>query len=330
MTNSKTGKFTPQTEFEPIKDFYGQDILSARQFNQGNLAVLFKKAKEMERVVEERKSDGPLKGYILAALFYEPSTRTRLSFEAAALRSGGGYISESSVQFSSAIKGERLEDTVRTVECYADLIALRQPEAGRAKIAADFAKKPLINAGDGDHEHPTQGLLDVFTIQKECGKIDGLTVTMLGDLKYGRTVHSLARLLSLYSVKLNLISPSFLRMPKELVSELQGKGMEINEFTSLEEVKEDYEVLYVTRVQKERINQREMPAIAAHLQDFDKLYALPPEFPGQSHAIIMHPFPRVNEIPMIIDQFPKAAYFRQVQNGLYIRMALLSLILKGN
>lgn len=317
-------------KFEIIGDFRNRDILSANQFNRENLGVLFEKADEMKKVVEKERGNDSLKGNVLATLFYEPSTRTRLSFEAAMLRLGGQVISESNVQFSSAIKGERLEDTIRVVATYADIIALRHSKVGAAKIAAGFAPKPIINAGDGEGEHPTQALLDLYTIQRECGQIDGLTVTMLGDLKFGRTVHSLTRLLSLFRVRINFVSPEFLKIPPGQIAELREKDIEVTEANELSELKEDYDVLYVTRVQKERISQQESPAVAAHLQNFDKLYALSPEFPEQGRAVIMHPLPRVAEIPLEIDRFPKAAYFRQVENGLYIRMALLSLVLKGN
>ena len=325
----------PENEVGIIRDFKGADILSARQFNRENLSVVFEKTEAMEdvceRIRQERKFSEHLRGFRLATLFYDPSTRTRLSFETAMQNLGGLVISESNTQFSSAIKGELLEDTVRVVELFnTDIIVLRHKEVGSSRIAADSVGIPVINGGDGEGEHPTQALLDLYTIQKECGTIDGITVTMLGDLKYGRTVHSLAYLLSLYNVKINFVSPSFLRMPSDLVEELRRKGVKINELASLDEVTEDYDVLYVTRIQKERIKEKEIPAIAAPLQGFDQHFVLTPEIVSKSRAVIMHPLPRVREIPLEIDNFPQAAYFRQVQNGLYLRMALLSLILKGD
>lgn len=333
MVSRQESKQIPKPkDFEIIKNFKGTDILSARQFDRENLSVVFKKTGAMEGICEkirqERKFADHLSGYRLATLFYDPSTRTRLSFETAMQNLGGLVISESNTQFSSAIKGELLEDTVRVVELFnTDIIVLRHKEVGSSRIAADSVGIPVINGGDGEGEHPTQALLDLYTIQKECGTIDGITVTMLGDLKYGRTVHSLAYLFSLYNVKINLVSPSFLKMPSDLVEELRGKGVKIDEFTSLDEVTGDYDVLYVTRVQKERINEKELPAIAAHLQGFDQHYALTPETVLKSRAVIMHPLPRVREIPLEIDNFPQAAYFRQVQNGLYVRMAVLGLVL---
>ncbi len=213
-----------------------------------------------------------LKGKILANLFYEPSTRTSSSFTAAMERLGGSVIPISEVKYSSVSKGESLPDTIRTLECYADVIVLRHPETGSAAIAAKAAKKPVINAGDGVGEHPTQALLDTFTIMEEIGRLDNLTVTMLGDLKYGRTVHSLARLLSKFNnIKLNYVSPDILKMPKEVMDEVAEKGVPQAEFSSLEKVLPETDVLYVTRVQKERF---EDPA------DYEKVkgaYVIDPE-----------------------------------------------------
>lgn len=324
-----------EPEVQIIKNFKGADILSARQFDRESLSIIFDKTDVMEdvrrRIKEERRYADHLSGYRLVTLFYEPSTRTRLSFGIAMKNLGGELDSENSAQFSSTIKGERLEDTVRVVEIYdTDVIALRHPSVGSSQAAAEAVKIPVINAGDGEGEHPTQALLDLYTIQKEIGSIDGSVVTIVGDLKHGRTTHSLAHLLSLFDVKINLVSPSYLQMPTELVDELRGKGTEVNEFNKLDEVPgNDYDVLYVTRVQTERIKDIEHQAVAAHLNGFDKLYAIEPEFVSQIRAVIMHPLPRVNELPPEIDKLPNAAYFRQVENGFNLRMALLSLLLKG-
>ena len=234
-----------------------------------------------------------LKGKILANLFYEPSTRTSSSFTAAMERLGGSVIPISEVKYSSVSKGESLPDTIRTLECYADVIVLRHPETGSAAIAAKAAKKPVINAGDGVGEHPTQALLDTFTIMEEIGRLDNLTVTMLGDLKYGRTVHSLARLLSQFNnIKLNYVSPDILKMPKEVMDEVAEKNVPQAEFSSLEKVLPETDVLYVTRVQKERF---EDPA------DYEKVkgaYVIDPEImkAAKQDMIVMHPLPRVGEI----------------------------------
>jgi aspartate carbamoyltransferase len=217
-----------------------------------------------------------------------------------------------------------LPDTIRTLECYADVIVLRHPETGSAAIAAKAAKKPVINAGDGVGEHPTQALLDTFTISEELGRLDNLTVTMLGDLKYGRTVHSLARLLSQFkNIKLNYVSPDILKMPKEVMDEVAAKNVPQAEFSSLEKVLPETDVLYVTRVQKERF---EDPA------DYEKVkgaYVIDPEImkAAKQEMIVMHPLPRVGEISPEFDDDPRAAYFRQMEYGLYVRMAVLAMVL---
>ena len=232
--------------------WYGKDIISVKQFGREDLEYIFAVSHEMHDMVDHIGTFDLLKGKILANLFYEPSTRTSSSFTAAMERLGGSVIPINEVKYSSVSKGESLADTVRTLECYADVIVLRHPEVGSAAIAAKAARKPVINAGDGIGEHPTQALLDAFTIQEELGHLDGLTVTLLGDLKHGRTVHSLARLLSLYKVKLNYVAPDILRMPAELIEELKAKGIEQTEYTSLDACLPETDVLYVTRVQKER------------------------------------------------------------------------------
>ena len=234
-------------------DWYGKDILSVKQFTREDLEYVFGVAHEMRGMVERVGTFDLLKGKILANLFYEPSTRTSSSFTAAMERLGGSVIPINEVKYSSVSKGESLPDTVRTLECYADVIVLRHPETGSAAIAAKAAKKPVINAGDGVGEHPTQALLDTFTIKEEIGRLDNLTVTMLGDLKYGRTVHSLSRLLSSFNnIKLNYVSPDILKMPKEVMDEVAQKKVPQTEFGSLEKVLAETDVLYVTRVQKER------------------------------------------------------------------------------
>src|SRR5512133_3686744 len=205
--------------------FYGKDILSVRQFSREDLRYIFSVAHEMREMVARIGTFDLLKGKILASLFYEPSTRTSSSFTSAMERLGGSVIPINEVRYSSVTKGESLPDTVRTLEAYADVIVLRHPEIGSAALAAKYARKPVINAGDGAGEHPTQALLDLFTIQEELHRLDGLTVTMVGDLKYGRTVHSLSRLLSLYGARLNYVSPEILRMPAEIIAELNQKSI---------------------------------------------------------------------------------------------------------
>jgi aspartate carbamoyltransferase len=305
--------------------WYGKDIISVKQFNRDDLEYIFGVAHEMQGMVNRIGTFDLLKGKILANLFYEPSTRTSSSFTAAMERQGGSVIPINEVKYSSVSKGESLPDTVRTLECYADVIVLRHPETGSAAIAAKAARKPVINAGDGIGEHPTQALLDTFTIFEELvsGKIDGKTVTMLGDLKYGRTVHSLARLLSLYKVKLNYVSPDILRMPVEVMKEVDEKGIQQTEFNSLEKILPETDVLYVTRVQKERF---ENPA---EYETVKGSFVINPEImqAAKKEMIVMHPLPRVGEISPDFDDDPRAAYFRQMEYGLYVRMALLAMVL---
>src|SRR5512140_1578309 len=257
MPTNHTSPYLPFGD-QRTAPWYGKDIISVKQFVRSDLEYVFGVAHEMRGMVERLGTFDLLKGKILANLFYEPSTRTSSSFTAAMERLGGSVIPINEVKYSSVSKGESLPDTIRTLECYADVIVLRHPETGSAAIAAKAARKPVINAGDGVGEHPTQALLDLYTIQEELGHVDGLTVTLLGDLKHGRTVHSLARLLSLYKVKINYVAPDILRMPAELIDELKAKKMEQAEFGSLEQVLPQTDVLYVTRVQKERF---EDPAV---------------------------------------------------------------------
>ena len=305
-------------------DWYGKDILSVKQFSRDDLQYVFDVAHEMRGMVERIGTFDLLKGKILTNLFYEPSTRTSSSFIAAMERLGGSVISINEVKYSSVSKGESLPDTIRTLECYADVIVLRHPETGSAAIAAKAAKKPVINAGDGVGEHPTQALLDTFTIMEEMGRLDNLNVTMLGDLKYGRTVHSLARLLTNFTdIKLNYVSPDILKMPKEVMDEVALKNVPQAEFSSLEKVLAETDVLYVTRVQKERF---EDPA------DYEKVkgaYVIDPQImkAAKQDMIVMHPLPRVGEISPDFDDDPRAAYFRQMEYGLYVRMALLAMVL---
>jgi aspartate carbamoyltransferase catalytic subunit len=303
--------------------FYGKHILAVSQFTRTDLEYIFAVATEMRTMVERVGTFDLLKGKILANLFYEPSTRTFASFTAAMERLGGSVIPINEVRYSSVAKGESLPDTVRTLECYSDVIVLRHPETGAAATAARYLRKPLINAGDGAGEHPTQALLDLFTIREELGRLDGLTVTLLGDLKYGRTVHSLARLLRLYGARLNYVSPEILRLPPALLAELADAGVQQYETHDLESVLPDSDVLYVTRVQKERF---EDPAAYESVKD---AYIITPTTLQQAKAemVLMHPLPRVGEIALAVDDDPRAAYFRQMEYGLYVRMALLAMVL---
>jgi aspartate carbamoyltransferase len=303
--------------------FYGKDVLSVKQFSRQDLEYIFGVAHEMREMVLRVGTFDLLKGKILANLFYEPSTRTSSSFTSAMERLGGSLISISEVHYSSVAKGESLPDTIRTLECYADVIVLRHPDVGASALAASYAQKPIINAGDGVGEHPTQALLDLFTIYEELGEVDGLTVTMLGDLKYGRTVHSLARLLSLYDVKINYVSPDILKIPSEIIKEIEVTDTTQSEYHDLEAVVPETDVLYVTRVQKERFED------LAEYEKVKSAFVITPDTlrDAKERMIIMHPLPRVGEISMEVDDDPRAAYFRQMEYGLYVRMALLAMVL---
>jgi len=303
--------------------WYGHDILSVKQFSRSDLEYIFGVAHEMRVMVERVGTFDLLKGKILANLFYEPSTRTSSSFTSAMERLGGSVIPINEVRYSSVSKGESLPDTVRTLECYADVIVLRHPEVGASAIAAQYARKPIINAGDGIGEHPTQALLDLFTIVEELGQVDGLTVTMLGDLKYGRTVHSLARLLSQFDIRLNYVSPEILRMPPDIIAELREQDVPQVEYSNLDAALPDTDVLYVTRVQKERFENLDNyeSVKSAFVIDSSTMSR------AKERMIVMHPLPRVNEISMDVDDDPRAAYFRQMEYGLYVRMALLAMVL---
>lgn len=256
----------------------------------------------------------------LATLFFEPSTRTRLSFEAAMHELGGDVIGFSDAQNSSASKGESVSDTVRVVSCYADIIAMRHPKEGAPRIAAMRADVPIINAGDGGHNHPTQTLADLLTIYREKGHFDNLTVGFCGDLKFGRTVHSLIHAMSRYNnVRFILVSPEELRVPSYMIQEMDKAGIEYEETASLEDAMPKLDILYMTRVQKERFfNEADYIRLKdSYVLTPEKLKNAKPDMP------ILHPLPRVNEISVAVDDDPRACYFKQVKNGKYMRMALI-------
>ena len=303
--------------------FLDKDIISITQFNREDLDYLFDLTHTMRRLVSQTGGVDLLRGYVMAAIFYEPSTRTSSSFLTAMQRLGGGIVPITDVKVSSVAKGESLGDTIRTLDQYADVIVIRHPEPGSAQVAAESAASPVINAGDGAGEHPTQALLDAFTILEVLGRIDGLKVALLGDLKYGRTVHSLSKLLALYDVELSFVSPDILRMPPELVTGLKDRGVSVREVEELEEVLPALDVLYVTRVQKERFDD------PAQYEAVQGSYVIAPELLKRAKAnmALLHPLPRVNEIDPVVDDDPRAAYFRQMRNGMYVRMALLAAVL---
>ena len=303
-------------------DFKGADILSAKQFNRGDIETVLKMAKKMEQFASKKKWSDLLKDKLIASLFYEPSTRTRMSFETAAQRLGAKVISVVGAQFSSLSKGETLYDTGRTIENYADAIIIRHSKDNAAEEIASGANIPVVNAGDGSNEHPTQSLLDLYTIQKEAGKIDGLTVAMVGDLKYGRTVHSLSLLLSHFDIKLLFVTPPELKMPEHIYRSLKEKNIAYKEVGDLSDAVKQADVVYMTRVQQERFTDEK------EYGKHKSRYVLNREMIEEKNprALIMHPLPRILEISRDVDDLPGAMYFKQVANGVAVRMALLALI----
>lgn len=332
-----TGNYEAKTlDFEPLlqpvkislsdhlqnSPFLNKHILSVKDFSKSDLHLLFGVAQEVKVQLQRQKGLDLLKGRILCNLFYEPSTRTSCSFEAAMLKLGGSVTSVYPTT-SSVSKGESLSDTIRTLASYSDAIVVRHPDVGSATTAASVSNIPIINAGDGTGEHPTQAFLDAFTIREELGTINGLTITMVGDLKNSRTVHSLVKILSLYQIRLNYVSPKSLRMPQSLITELDSKGINQYETESLIEVLGETDVLYVTRVQKERFTSTEEYDLVKNTYFINNQLLTH----AKAQMIVMHPLPRVNEIAREVDFDLRAAYFRQMRHGLYVRMALLLLVL---
>jgi aspartate carbamoyltransferase catalytic subunit len=298
----------------------GRDIISIRDLSREEVDYILATTDLVEPMA--RRGSDILRGKIAANLFFEPSTRTRLSFESAMYRLGGSVLGFTVAKEASVEKGENLADTIRAVENYADLIVIRHPLEGAARLAAEFSGVPVINAGSGAEEHPTQAILDLYTIKRELGRIDGLNIALIGDLRYGRTTHSLAYALSLYNVKLYLVSPELLRMRREVLEDI-SKKINVKEMRDFKEILPELDVIYMTRIQKERF-----PDLAEYekvrgsyrlvLEDLESV---------KKEAIVMHPLPRVDEVAFEIDRTPHAKYFKQVWYGLLVRMALLASLL---
>ena len=300
----------------------GKDILNTAQFSLQELNLIMNTAANFEKRVKSGEVIRNMEGQVVASLFFEPSTRTRLSFETAINRLGARVITMANAASSSVSKGETLADTIRTIDGYVDVIIMRHPMKGSAKIAADNATHPVINGGDGAGQHPTQALLDLYTIRKEKGVLDGHTITFLGDLKNGRTVHSLGYFMNLYKNKMIFVSPKSLKMPAEITAELRSLGAEIEETEDVEKALSVSDIVYITRVQRERFENPE---------DYEKVkgaYVINREVikRAKKGITVLHPLPRVDEISTDVDDYEGAAYFRQAHNGLYVRMALLALI----
>ena len=295
-------------------------VISSEQFDRPLLDHIFAQASALAGVRDDR-----LAHQVMASLFYEPSTRTRLSFESAMLRLGGAVLgTEDAHTFSSAIKGETLEDTVRMVSTYADVIVLRHDQEGAAARAAAVASVPVVNAGDGPGEHPTQALLDLYTIERELGHVEGVRIAFCGDLRFGRTARSLALLMALYpGVEMTFVAPEVVQVRRDTLDRLEARGIEWRLADQLTDVLDGIDVVYQTRVQKERFTDAAEYELARTAIRIDT--ALMERLPA--NAIVMHPLPRVDEIAPEVDADPRAAYFRQAANGVAIRMALLEMLL---
>lgn len=302
-----------------MSNWKGRDILSIQDLSKEDILHVLEIAKRLKHTPEPSL----LAGKLLGTLFFEPSTRTRLSFESAMCRLGGNAIGFSDAKNTSTKKGETLEDTIRMVSGYVDVIAMRHPEAGSAIRAASVATVPVINGGDGPNQHPTQTILDLFTIQECQGRLDGLSVAFVGDLKFGRTVHSLSHALSHFDVKQYFVSPDILHMPEEDLTHLSNTRITFSVHERMEEILERVDILYMTRVQGERFeNQEEYEKLKdVYILDAPMLERVKPNMK------IMHPLPRVNEITTAVDKTPHAYYFEQAQNAVFARQALLALVL---
>lgn len=305
-----------------MSEFQGMDILHGGQFSRDQLEHIMDVAEDFHGRLEKQKSLDLLRGYVLAALFFEPSTRTRLSFETAMYRLGGNVIGFSSTESTSISKGETLADTIRMADQYADVIAMRHPALGSAAEAAAVAQAPVLNGGDGAGQHPTQALLDLYTIRRELGRVDGITLVLCGDLKFGRTVHSGVEIYKHYGVRLIFVAPDALKMPAEVTDRLRAAGVQFEETTDLPAALKQADALYMTRIQKERF------ADPAEYERLKGSYVLTREMVEtiNPRLVTLHPLPRVNEIATDVDSLPGAAYFRQAKNGVYTRMALLALV----
>jgi aspartate carbamoyltransferase catalytic subunit len=305
--------------------FRGMDVVSIRDFSREQIEHVLKLAEKMAPIARGEERSVLLEGHVLGSLFFEPSTRTRLSFNAAMTRLGGRVLGFDQPAGASVAKGETLADTIRMVDSYCDVIVLRHPQEGAARLAAHFASRPVLNAGDGAGQHPTQTMLDLFTIRKEKKKIEGNKVVIVGDLKYGRTVHSLSEALAMFGAELTFVAPPTLQIPKEHLKQIESMGHKPKISSSLDEVIKDADVLYVTRIQKERFpDPAEYQKVAGMYRiDMDLLKDV------KTDLIIMHPLPRVGEIDPAVDATAHAKYFDQAFNGVPVRMALLGLVLGG-
>jgi aspartate carbamoyltransferase len=306
-----------------MNSLLNQDILDGAQFSREEIDLVMQVAADMQKRLDDKKKLDLLDGYLMGSLFFEPSTRTRLSFETAMYRLGGGIVGFSEAGSTSSKKGESLEDTIRTVDQYADLIVMRHPMIGAANQAAVVADAVILNGGDGAGQHPTQALLDLYSIQTECNGVDGKTIVLCGDLKNGRTVHAGVELYKHFDCNLIFVAPEQLRMPESITNNLKSHGINVEETKDLEPALAKADVFYMTRIQKERF---EDPKLYESLKG---KYILTREIVERvnPNATILHPLPRVDEIDTDLDTLSNAAYFRQVKNGVFTRMALIALVM---
>jgi aspartate carbamoyltransferase catalytic subunit len=310
---------------EVVKMLEGKDIISITDLSKKEIEAILDKSEEMQNVLQKGKPLEMMKGKILATLFFEPSTRTRLSFSSAMQRLGGTTIDLGEIQVSSVVKGESLADTIRMTEKYSDVIVIRHPREGSARFAAEISEKPVINGGDGANQHPTQTLLDLFSIRKFKEKIEGLDVTLIGDLKHARTIKSLAYGLAIFGVNLTLVSPIGLEFEKEIVEELKEKfGIKIIQTNDIYAGIRNADILYASRIQKERFVD---PYEAEKMQ---KAYKITPEMLEQAkdNLVIMHALPRVDEIDYRVDQTKFAKYFEEAAFGVPVRMAIIGMVVQ--
>ena len=296
-----------------------RNLISISDYNKEEYLYILKLAEDFEK----NPVQDVAKGKVVATLFFEPSTRTRLSFESAVCRRGAKVIGFSDASNSSTAKGESLADTIRTVSCYADLIVMRHPLEGAARVASEVATVPVINAGDGANQHPTQCMLDLYSIMKTQGTLDNLNIAMVGDLKYGRTVHSLVEAMSNFNTTFHLVSPESLKLPSQVKMHIKRKNLKYFQYTEIPDVMDKVDILYMTRVQRERF---------LDIQDYEKVknsYVLDKSMliNCKPNMKVLHPLPRVNEIATNVDATPQAYYFQQAQNGVYVRQALIAAIL---
>lgn len=303
----------------------GRDIVNIGDLSLDEISTILDTASSMVDIARGKERSRVMDGKVLASLFFEPSTRTRLSFETAMLRLGGGVITIAGQEGSSLIKGETLADTIRMADGYSDVIAIRHPREGAARLSSTFSKAPIINGGDGAGQHPTQTLLDLFTIREELGTIEGLHVTIAGDLRYGRTVHSLSLALARMGASMSFVAPDIIHMPEHIVKDVEDMGVEVTITDDLKEEVLRSDVIYMTRIQKERFADEAEYRKVAHAFKIDRKMVKN----AKKKMIVMHPLPRVDEIHPEIDKTPHAKYFVQAFNGVATRMALLKLLLEG-